>query len=150
MLLRGPKLWVNLILNVILVRFRLIGTHFDHYRYKIRIFIFWFFYRSLWSHAKVSDPPYRGVPEFCFQKLLFQFVDSNPFHDLEVGKKVKSKFSNLSPLPNTIIRCNITNSTLFHSVYNWSLFILWLSMCVQKQKINILKKMYSGVRKDKC
>ena len=70
-MLRGPKMWVNLILDVILVRLRLIGTHFGHNRYIIRIFIFWFFYRSLWSHAKVSDPPYRGVPEFCFHKLLF-------------------------------------------------------------------------------
>ena len=102
LMLRGPKLWVNLILNVILVRLRLIGTHFDHNRYIIRIFIFWFFYRSLWSHAKVLDPLYRGVPEFCFHKLLFKFVVSNPFQVLEVGKKVKSKFFNLSPLPTSM------------------------------------------------
>ena len=66
MMLRSPKLWVNLILNFIGVRLRFIGTHFDHKRYIIRIFIFWFFYRSRWSHAKVSDPLYRG-----FQNLFF-------------------------------------------------------------------------------
>ena len=53
-MLRGPKLWVSVILNVIGVHLRFIGTHFDHNRYIIRIFIF--FYRSLWSHVQVSDP----------------------------------------------------------------------------------------------
>ena len=43
-MLRGPKLWVNSILNVIGVRLRFIGTHFDHNRYIIRIFIFFFFF----------------------------------------------------------------------------------------------------------
>ena len=71
MMLRGPKLWVNLILNVIGVRLRSTGTHFDHNRYIIRIFIFRVFYRSLWSHVKVSDPLYRGVPKIFFRKLLF-------------------------------------------------------------------------------
>ena len=98
-MLRGPKLWVNLILNVIGVRLRSTGTHFDYNRYIIRIFIFWVFYRSLWSHAKVSDPLYTGVPKIFFRKLLFEFVVSNPFHVLEVRKKIKSKFFNLSPLP---------------------------------------------------
>ena len=65
-MLRSPTLWVNLVLSVIGIRLRLIGTHFDHNRYIIKIFIFWFFYRSLWSHAKVLDPPYRG-----FQNLFF-------------------------------------------------------------------------------
>ena len=58
------------------------------------------FYRSLWSHAKVLDPLYRGVPKIFFRKLVFWFVVSNPLNhdDLGVGKKIKSKFSNLSPL----------------------------------------------------
>ena len=97
--LRGPKVWVNLILNVIGVRLRSTRTHFDHNRYIIRIFILGVFYRSLWSYAKVSDPLYRGVLKIFFHRLLFQFVVSNPFHVLEVGKKIKSKFSNLSLLP---------------------------------------------------
>ena len=65
-MLRGPKWWVNLILNVILVCLRLIGTHFDHNRYIVRIFIFWFFYRSPWSLAKLSDPLYRGGSRIIF------------------------------------------------------------------------------------
>ena len=36
-MLRGPKLWVNLILNVIRVRLGFIGTHFDLNPYIIRI-----------------------------------------------------------------------------------------------------------------
>ena len=99
-MLRGPKLWVNLILNVIGVRLRFIGTHLDHNRYIIRIFIFvFFFYRSLWSHTKVSDPPppCRGVQNFVF--IHYYIVVSNPINVLEVGKKSISKFSNLSPLP---------------------------------------------------
>ena len=55
-MLRGPSCESNLILIVLGVRLTFIGTHFDHNRYIIRIFIFWFFYKSLWSHAKVSDP----------------------------------------------------------------------------------------------
>ena len=70
LMLRGPKLWVNLILNVIGVRLRFIWTHFDHNRYIIRISIFWFFYRSLWSHAKVSDPPYRGGYRIYFSLII--------------------------------------------------------------------------------
>ena len=58
LMLKGPKLSFNLILNAIGVRLRSTGTHFDHNRYIIRIFIFGVFYRSLWSHAKVSDPLY--------------------------------------------------------------------------------------------
>ena len=91
-ILRGPKLWVNLILNVIGVRLRFIGTHFDHNRYIIRIYIFLFFYRSLWSRTKVSGPRTGGVPEFSFHKLLFWFVVSNPFNVLEVGKKLDQNF----------------------------------------------------------
>ena len=56
-MLRRPKLWVNLILNVIGVRLRFIGTHFDRNRYIIWIFIFW----SLWKSEKVSD---RGIQIF--------------------------------------------------------------------------------------
>ena len=69
-MLRGPKLWVSLILDVIGVRSRFMGTHFDHNRYIIRIFICWFFYRSLWNHAKVSDPLYGGVPGFIFSLII--------------------------------------------------------------------------------
>ena len=65
-MLRGPKLGVNLILNAIGVRLRSTGTHFDHNRYIIRIFILGVFYRSLWSHAKVSDPPVQGCSESIF------------------------------------------------------------------------------------
>ena len=101
-MLRGPKLWVSLILNVIGVRLRFIGTHFDHNRYIIRILIFWFFCRSLWSHAKVADPLYRGFQNVFSHKLLFQFGVSNPFNVLEVGK---TKFSNLSPLPTYATEC---------------------------------------------
>ena len=70
-MLRGPKLGVNLILNVTGVHLRSTGTHFDHNRYIIRIFILGVFYRSLWSHAKVSDPLYNWVPKIFFRKLLF-------------------------------------------------------------------------------
>ena len=115
-MLRDPKLWVNLILNVIGVRLRSMGTHFDHNRYIIRIFILGVFYRSLWSHAKVSDPLYTGVPKIFFRKLLFEFVVSNPFHVLEVGKKIKSKFFNLSPLPTLSYQskeCNDYQGTVF-------------------------------------
>ena len=97
-MLRDPKFWVKLILNVIGVRLRSIGTHFDHNRCIIRIFIFGVFYRSPWSHAKVSDPLYRGFRIYFFRKLLFEFVVSNPYV-LEVGEKIKSKFPNISPLP---------------------------------------------------
>ena len=96
-MLRGPKLWVNLILNAIGDHLRFTGTQFDHNRYIIRIFIFWFFYRSLWSHAKVSDPLYRGVPKILFRKFLFLFVVSNPFHVLEVGKTLNQNFSIYHP-----------------------------------------------------
>ena len=61
MVVRGTKLSVNLILNVIEVRFRFIGTHFDHNQNIIKILIFCLSHRSLWGHVKVSDPPYRGV-----------------------------------------------------------------------------------------
>ena len=100
-MLRGPKLWVNLILNVIGVHLRSTGTHFDHNRYIIRIFILGIFCRSLWSRAKVLDPLYTGVPKIFFRKLLFEFVVSNLFHVLQVGKEIKSKFPKLSPLPST-------------------------------------------------
>ena len=50
--------------------------------------------------CKSLDPPYRGVPEYFFHKVLFQIFVSNLFNVLEVGRKIKSKFSNLSPLPN--------------------------------------------------
>ena len=94
-MLRGPKLWVSLNLNVRGIRLRFIGTHFDHNRYIIRIFIVWFFYRSLRSHAKILDPRTGGFQNCFFHKLLFWFVVSNPFNVLEVEKKIKSKFSNL-------------------------------------------------------
>ena len=57
----GKELSVNLILNVIEVRFRFIGTHFDHIQNIIKIFIFCLSHRSLYGYVQVSDPPYRGV-----------------------------------------------------------------------------------------
>ena len=87
-MLRGPKLWVNLILNVIGVRLRSTGTHFDHNRYIIRTFIFGVFYRSLWSHAKVSDPLYRGVLKIFFRKLLLMSVRRTSFKDSSTYRSV--------------------------------------------------------------
>ena len=116
-MLRGSKVWVNLIFTVIGVRLSFTGKHFDRNRYITRIFIFgaFFFYRSLWSHAKVLDPS-QGVPKYFFRKLLFYFVVSNPVHILEVGKKIKSKLSNLSPLPtprrNNRLSSNHQNNTI--------------------------------------
>ena len=77
-MLRGPKLRVNLILNVIGVCLRSTGTHFDHNRYIIRIFIFRVSYRSLWIHAKDSDPLYRGVPKIFFVNYYFNLLLVTP------------------------------------------------------------------------
>ena len=49
-----------------------------------------------------SENIFKDFNKFnIFNKLLFEFVVSNPFHVLEVWTKIKSKFSNLSPLPNS-------------------------------------------------
>ena len=48
---------------------------------------------------KFRIPCTGGFQKYFFRKLLFYFVVSNPFHILEVWKKIKSKFSNLSPIP---------------------------------------------------
>ena len=50
--------------------------------------------------CKNFGPPYRGFPEVCFNKLLFEFNVSNPYNVFEVGEK--SKFPNLSSFPTTI------------------------------------------------
>ena len=42
--------------------------------------------------CKSFGPPVQVVPKIFFRKLLFQFVVSNPFHVLEVGKKLNQKF----------------------------------------------------------
>ena len=65
-MLRGPKLRVNLILNVIGVRLRFIGTHFDHNRFIIRIFIFGFSVGPYAAMQKFWTPPYREFTEFMF------------------------------------------------------------------------------------
>ena len=72
------------------------------------------------EQCKNFGPPVQGGFRIFFHELLFQFVVSNLFHVLEVGKKVKSKFSNLSPLPtNSNMQCAIytllitTHSVLF-------------------------------------
>ena len=59
--------------------------------------------------CKSFGPPIQGGSEYIFLK----FVVSNPFHVLEVGKKIKSKFSNLSPLPN--VR-NTSSSVTFRNI----------------------------------
>ena len=67
-MLRGQKF--NLILNVIGVRLRFIETHFNHNGYNQNFHFFGFFYRSLWSHAKVSDPPVQGGNRFLFSLII--------------------------------------------------------------------------------
>ena len=91
-MLRGPKLWVNLILNVIGARLRSTGTHFDHNRYIIRIFIFQVFYRSLWSHAKVLDPLYRGFRKYFFVNYYFNLLLVTPSMFYKWGKKLNQNF----------------------------------------------------------
>ena len=56
---RGTKLSVNLVLNVMEVSFKFIGTHFDHNQ-NINIFFLFFAlisHRALWGYAQFSDPP---------------------------------------------------------------------------------------------
>ena len=70
---------------------------------------------SLWSHAKVSDPLYTGVPKIFFRILLFEFVVSNPFHVLEVGKKLNQNFPIYHPSLLTGVRltsCRFTDSRM--------------------------------------
>ena len=132
-MLRGPKLWVNLILNVIGVRLRSTGTHFDHNWYIIRIFIFRVFYRSLWSHAKVSDPLYRFFFSF-FQSenfsiyhpsLLLQFQTSCLMIELVIFTKVCFRVSAPTicwcPLigPDGIIISYETSTTLFTHIFKY-------------------------------
>ena len=71
-MLRSPKLWVNLILNVIGVRLRFTGTHFDHNRYIIRIFFFfcWFSIGSYGAMQKFQTPV-QGGSRIFFHKLSF-------------------------------------------------------------------------------
>ena len=68
-MLRGPKLWVNLISNVIGIRLRFIGTHFDHNRYIIRIFIFWFSV-GLYGAMQKFRTPYRGGSRIYFSLII--------------------------------------------------------------------------------
>ena len=77
-MLRGPKLWVNLILNVIGAHLRSTGTHVDRNRYIIKIFIFWFFYKSLWSHAKVRTPCTVGFQKYFFVNYYFNLLLVTP------------------------------------------------------------------------
>ena len=79
----------------------------------------------------------QGVPEFLFHKLLFWFVVSNPFSVLEVGKKKKSKFFNLSPPPNlSDFKGNCTSNQ------NWAYFVRYLKIIstVLKNDISIVKQ----------
>ena len=132
-MLRGPKLLVNSILNAIGVCLRSIGTHFDHNRYIIRIFIFlffvfWFcfvlflfFYTSLWSNAKVSDPLYRGFPDFLFINVNFNLLLVTPslfFFFFFFGKKLNQNFPIYHPSlllePSRVVtRCQLYTVTLF-------------------------------------
>ena len=78
-MLRGPKLWINLILNVIGVRLRFIGTHFDHNRYIIRIFIFWFSIGPYGAMQKFWTPCTGGFQIFVFIKYHSNWLLVTPF-----------------------------------------------------------------------
>ena len=72
MMLRGPKLWVNLILNVIGVRLRFIGTQSE-------FLVFGFSIGPYGAMQKFwTPPPYRGVPEFVSINYYFNLMLVTP------------------------------------------------------------------------
>ena len=77
-MLRGPKLCVKLILNVIGVRLRSTGTHFDHNRYIIRIFIFWFSIGPYGAMQKFRTPCTGGFRIYFFVNYYFNLLLVTP------------------------------------------------------------------------
>ena len=91
-MLRGPKLWVRLILNVIGVRLRFIGTHFDHNRYIIRIFIFLFFLQVPMEPYKSFGLPSGGYRIYFSLIIIFYLLLVTPSIFQKWGKKLNQNF----------------------------------------------------------
>ena len=89
---RGTKLPINLVLNVIEVRFRFIGTHFDHNQNIIKIFIFFPFPQVHMGLCTSFGPPYRGVAVTWYNFFWHPWHHTILIHNLRVGKNKSSDF----------------------------------------------------------
>ena len=138
----STKLPVDLILHVIEVHFRFIGTHFYHNQNTIKIFIFCLSHRSLWGYIEVSDPH----PPSCTGGLLW--LDNNFFwhpchhtvliHNLRVGKNEKLWFCYLSPLPSTRRVKGKVNSKKRRREDRLRKKLGWSLNCLQNKYMNVV------------